>query len=377
MIAPPESNKRPARLAPLHDALACVERIAQPVAPRTIELGMACGHVLAADLSVGRLMPPVALSLRDGWAVRADDIADAGPYAPQLLASPAWVEVGDPLPANCDAVLPADAVTISGQMAEAHASLAAGDGVLAAGSDAQPKGLLRRAGQCLRLSDVAILQTLGLSHVLVRQPRVKVCGVNPLIEAGIDTVGPLVAHFVEAGGGVPVLDPGASDPARLAEALIDETVDAVIAIGGTGVGRRDRSIRILETVGRIEIHGIGLIPGETAAIGVAGSKPVLMLPGRLDAALAVWLVLGRKLMAALSGRIERDPTVPVTLRRKIVSTVGMAEVIPLRRCEGGVEPVASGFFPLGRLVGADGWVLITPESEGQPAGSTIDMQAFA
>ena len=64
-----------------------------------------------------------------------------------------------------------------------------------------------------------------------------------------------------------------------------------------------------------------LTPGETAAFGFAGSRPVLLLPGRLDAALAVWLTLGRRLLARLAGgdaseRAGRDADAGAQGRRR-------------------------------------------------------------
>ena len=49
---------------------------------------------------------------------------------------------------------------------------------------------------------------------------------------------------------------------------------------------------------------------------------------------------------------------PVTLTRKIASTVGIAEVVPVRRKAEGVEPLASGHWPMQALTRADGWVLV-------------------
>ena len=67
---------------------------------------------------------------------------------------------------------------------------------------------------------------------------------------------------------------------------------------------------------------------------------------------------------------------PVMLTRKIVSTVGMAEVVPVRRTADGVEPLASGHWPLQAITRADGWVLVPPESEGFAAGAQLEMRAF-
>ena len=122
--------------------------------------------------------------------MRADVVADAGPYAPMPLNPvPAWVNAGEALPGGADAVLPGDAVTVNGGMAEAHTSATAGDGVLTAGADASADQLLRPAGAQLRAADVAALQAIGVSRVMVREPRVRVVsvGADPVALAQIAT----------------------------------------------------------------------------------------------------------------------------------------------------------------------------------------------
>jgi molybdopterin biosynthesis enzyme len=129
-------------------------------------------------------------------------------------------------------------------------------------------------------------------------------------------------------------------------------------------------------VGHVACHGIGIAPGETSAFGARGETPVLMLPGRLDAALAGWLLVGLPLLNALSGATEPRPVVNGTLARKIVSTIGVAEMILVRRGDDGVVPIAAGFFPLQTLLAADGYVIVPPESEGFPAGANVAMRAL-
>src|ERR1043166_8129634 len=113
-MTPSALQRLPSRLEPLSAVLARIDVMAQTVEPREVHVAAATGRVLAADVSVEQGLPPVAVALRDGWAVRSDAIADAGPYAPVALTpSPAFVEVGAPLPSETDAVLPSDAVTRS------------------------------------------------------------------------------------------------------------------------------------------------------------------------------------------------------------------------------------------------------------------------
>jgi molybdopterin biosynthesis enzyme len=158
--------------------------------------------------------------------------------------------------------------------------------------------------------------------------------------------------------------------------LANDRSDAIIAIGGTGQGRNDRSVATLARLGRLELHGMALSPGESAAFGMADLRPVLLLPGRFDAALAVFLVVGRHLLARLAGRAPEALHTTVRLARKITSTVGMTELVPLRIQADGAMPLASGVLPLQALTRAHGYVLVPPESEGYQAGADVEMQPF-
>ena len=109
MAGEPE-NQRITRLTPLADVLASI-KTAAPVAPRAVDLSGALNRALAEDVAAAAGQPAEARALRDGYAVRAEDIADAGSYAPvPLAAAPVRVDVGDALPPGTDAVVPLDAI---------------------------------------------------------------------------------------------------------------------------------------------------------------------------------------------------------------------------------------------------------------------------
>jgi len=370
MSVPPEPPQRVSRLAPFGHVEARIAAIAAPVAPHAVDLGAALGRVLAEDVTARAPIPVAPVALNDGWAVRSDLVLDAGSYAPvPLVPAPTWVEVGEPLPAAADTVLPPDAVVTTSGIAEAHAGATAGDGVVAAGADADARTPLRRAGTRLRALDIAVLRAASVGQVSVRVPRVRIVA-TAKSDAG-DFVGPLIARAIERAGGEPL-----DDGCALEEVLRAPSADAVVAIGGTGAGRNDTAIKTLARVGRLDLHGVGIRPGETVALGTAGSHPVLLLPGRLDAALAAWLVIGARLLARLTGASDAEPASPERLARKVTSTVGLAEVVPVARGAEGVEPLASGYLPLQALARADGWILVPPDSEGFPAGATVEVRSF-
>ena len=362
------------RLTPLADVLALIDAEVKPVTPRTLDIAAASGRTLAVD-ALAPARPAAATALADGWALAADLTLGAGGYAPALLAQvPARVEAGQVMPPDTDSVAPVDAVKTTANGAEALVTLNPGDGVLAAGGDCDPAIPLRRAGDRLRPTDLAAFAAAGLARVTVREPRVRVL---PLRGSGIVMAAArLVAADIERRGGAVRLD----EPGRgLDVALAAENTDAVIAIGGTGSGRNDSSVHVLAREGRIAVHGMALAPGETAALGFAERRPVLLLPGRLDAALAVWLVVGRHLLATLSAgkRKDGEPMDTLTLARKVASAVGIAELVPVRRTpEGQAEPLATRYLPLSSLSRSDGWILVPAESEGFPAGADVQVRPW-
>jgi molybdopterin molybdotransferase len=351
-----------ARLTPLNEALALIEAQVKAVAPTRAPT--APGRVLAESV-IAPARPAAPIALRDGWAIAADDTLGAGGYSPASLGrAPARIEVGQPLPEMTDSVVPLEAVQVGATGAQALAAAFHGDGVLEAGGDSQAGTPLRRAGERLRLTDVAALTALGLSLAQMRMPRVRLVPVrdDPLIAAAAQLIG----ADVERRGGM-LRESGSLD-----NALNTGDADAIVAIGGTGTGRNDASITALKRDGRLLMHGLALSPGETAALGFAGERPVLLLPGRLDAALAVWLILGRPLIDRLAAaRPGIDVVDTMRLERKIASTVGLTEFVPVARNSRSVEPLASRYLPLSALARADGYVLVPAESEGYSAGSAV------
>jgi molybdopterin biosynthesis enzyme len=362
-------TQRIARLTPLADVLNSFQTSVEQVAPREETLAAALGKTLAADVRIADARPHAALALRDGFAVRADSTLDASSYAPvPLTPVPPRVALGEPLPAGADAVAAPDAVTVQNGRAEISAAVAPGEGVLTPGADA-PAGALRLAGARLRRIDVALLQAHGVERVTIREPRLRV------VRAGaggfIDTAAGLVASAIESEGGIAI-----ADGTALEAALQTEDADAVVCIGGTGEGRDDRSVRTLARLGRVAFHGIGIAPGETTAFGFMGHRPVLLLPGRFDAALAGWLTVGRRLLARLCFRLIEEQPYSAELMRKVASPLGLAEVVPVRRRFAQIEPLAGSYLSTQTLARSDGWILVPADSEGYPAGAKVPVRPW-
>jgi molybdopterin molybdotransferase len=360
-----QPTQRIARLTPLDAVLTRVDALVGPVAPREVAIAAAIGRVLAGDVMVAA-RPRAALALGDGWALQSALTHDASPYAPAALPSAIRIDAGQALPPGADAVAEIDAVVVRDGRAEAIAAITSGHGVLPAGADADGAAALLHDGHRLGAVAAAALTGAQVSRLRIREPRLRVVRARPRGDPIIDAAAALLAHAIAGAGGV-VLD----DSEGIEDALRREDADAVVAIGGTGSGRHDTSVSTLARLGRVEAHGIALSPGETAAFGMVATRPVLLLPGRLDGALTVWLLLGQCMLARLAASRDEPQAVTAKLTRKVASNLGLAELIPVRLREREAEPLGSGYLPLQTIAQADGWIVVPADREGYPAGTAV------
>jgi molybdopterin molybdotransferase len=366
------SIQRITRLTPLKAVLELIDVQVKAVKPQRFAINTTYGRAVAEDV-VSSGWPEHPIALRDGFAVEAAVIADASSYTPVPLPPPVCrIDVGQALPSGADAVLPLDAVVLHGARPEAVTPVTAGEGVLPAGGDTAAHSLMRRSGERIRSVDVAAMRAAGIEGALVREPRMAVVvggepGTRPLHAA----VGFLVGAAFDAGAKVPD-----SPDVTLEVAVADENNDAIIAVGGTGSGQSDAAVQTLARFGRVAMHGIAISPGQTAAFGFVGTRPVLLVPGRLDAALAVWLLIGRHLVAKLAGGRAEDSPAMLPLKRKATSTIGLTELIPVS-CEGGMAaPLASGYLSFASLARSDGWIAVPADSEGFMEGTLVPVRPW-
>jgi molybdopterin biosynthesis enzyme len=353
------------QLMPFDKAVSALEGLAGPVAPRTMDVNEALGRTLASPI-LAAASPARPIALQVGWAEKADELTDAGGYSSvQLARAPQSLEVGDELPVGTDAVAPPDAIVMRGGVVEAVSPVVSGEGVLLIGGDIDPSKPLRKAGERVRAIDAAVFTAARVAQVNVRMPRILIATARE--DLRLVPVAQVISRDCHARGG----DALARNGLDLDDALRADDCDAIVVIGGSGMGPRDRSVEALAAHGTVVAHGVGIAPGETAAYGFVGTRPVLIVPGRLDAALAIWLTLGRHLLALLAGSRESEPTSDLVLLRKVTSTIGLAEVVPVRRDNMHAEPLASKNLPLWALTQANGWLLVPPDSEGYPAGARV------
>jgi molybdopterin molybdotransferase len=366
MVTP---QRLPASLTPLEMVLAALLDRLAAVVPVELPLAQALDCV-AADMPPLEAHPPRDVAIADGWAFRALDLVGASSYSPLRLAiSPVWVEAGDAIPDGCDCVIDFDLVDYADQQVQVLAEAIPGQGVRRIGGDIAEGRSVIASGRRIRPLDLLIARAAGLETLKVRRPRLRIVDI-PAASGAAVTARLISESARQAGVDIVCAEAAGRDAACIAKALDAGACDALVTIGGTGVGRTDAAIAALAQRGDVIAHGIALQPGRTTAAGRIGEIPVMALSGAPDQALAAWCTLALPVLDRLSGLGPRL-AVTLPLARKIASSVGIAEMALLERGDGAWTPLAVGDLSLETIARADAWLTVPGGSEGFAAGTPI------
>jgi len=352
-------------LTSLDDTLKHLLEGLEAVPVRERPIGETLGRISAGLTAPGPL-PVNAVAMIDGWAVRSLDIVGASSYSPvALIASPIWVECGQSLPDGCDSVIEPQSIDQQGSFFQVVAEARPGQGARRAGEEIAASSLIIKSAQTIRPLDLLIATRLGLHSLPVRVPHLQL--VNVAHEDGQLSTAQYIAHLADQAGAAVTSTKASRTASAIASALNTMETDLIVTVGGTGAGKTDATVDALQNVGVHAIHGIAMMPGQTAATGRKGSVPVIALPGMLEDALAGWWTLVLPVLDRLTARQRLRVARP--LARKIASAPGVTDVVLLTREEDAWLPLSVGELPLRALARADAWMLVPGNSEGLPAGA--------
>ncbi len=334
----------------------------------------ALGRVLASPVGSAPVLPEQDRAARNGYAVRAAATEGASAYNPIAPAGGLVpVSTGNAMPPGTDAVLPWDAVDEGSQ---AVAPIAAGDGVASYRDQVGDGTIAFPAGHRLRALDVALFANRPIPRLpVLKLPRVTVVVAPP--RHGPDVLTLLLGALLAESGAIAHCVPAPSQSAMV-DAIAGAEADLLMIAGRSGDGPDDTApAAVAQAGGRIDLHRVAIRPGTSSGFGWRGEVPVLLLPGDPLAALASYTLLAGRLLRRMTGQPEPVPAT-ATLRRKIASGVGYADLVRVRLADGLADPI--GAVGAGGLVGAaqvDGFVLVPEQSEGFPPGAVVPVHRFA
>ncbi len=299
MISSMSSTPSSAGVMSFEQARHVVEEHAATLRPRgreLVELLDSPGQVLAEPVLADRNFPPFPRATRDGYAVRAADLA----HLPATLAvigeikagaaadttfkieagQAAAIMTGAPAPPGSDAVVMIEYTSRDGDRVTITKGIAAGDNIVPIASEAKRGDRLLSPGTRLDHAAIAVAASVGRSRLLVySKPSVAVLATGDEV---VDIDVPLALNQIRnsntyslaaqilAAGGEPVLLPIAPDePERLRELIADGfEADLLLLTGGVSMGKYDLVEQVLaQFQAEFFFTGAQIQPGRPVVFG--------------------------------------------------------------------------------------------------------------
>ena len=414
-----------------------VEQFAAGVSPEeveTVDLLAGLGRVLAEGILADRDFPPFARATRDGYAVRAADLAEvparldvvgevkAGDWPEPGVCSvgrgqAVGIMTGAPLPAGADAVVMVEHTSLladqlarspAGKLVEVRRDVSVGENFVPRGAEARAGQLLLDRGRRLDHAGIAIAASVGKSGVQVfRKPRVAVLSTGDEVVEIDATPGPaqirnsnsysLAAQVQNAGGEAVRLEIAADERGRL-RTLIEEGLgcDLLLLTGGVSMGKYDLVEQVLgELKAEFYFTGAEIQPGRPVVFGSCGGgsstrsgragdppphkKYFFGLPGNPVSTMVTFELFARPMIEALAG-MAPQPLIFLRARLKseIRTKTGLKRFLPAvlsGEFENAEVELArwQGSGDIAALARANCYVVIPPDRERIEAGEWVSL----
>ncbi|WP_326634843.1 molybdopterin molybdotransferase MoeA [Nonomuraea fuscirosea] len=377
----------------------------RPLAPLELELEQTLGTTLAEDVTSPVPLPPFDNSAMDGYAVRAEDLAElpvtlpviddvaAGSVELRAVGPGHTVRImtGAPMPAGADAVVPVewtDGGTVSVRI-DRRAEV--GNAVRRAGEDVQAGEVVLKAGTVIGPAQLGIIAGVGRRRVLARpRPRVVVVSTGAeLVEPG-GTLAPgqiwesnsytLAAAVREAGAEGFRAGSVGDDPAVLLDRLDTHLVraDAIITTGGVSMGAYEPVKEALSPLGTVRFEKVAMQPGMPQGFGVLGEDevPIFALPGNPVSSFVSFMLFVRPALDRMRGLPGGLPeTVTATVTGPLRSPPGRRSYLRgVLAPDGTVTPVhGQGSHQLAALALANALIVVPEDVTEVESGSAMEV----
>ena len=378
-----------------------------------VSIDEAYGRITAQDIVAGEYVPDFNRSTVDGYAVRATDTFGSSESIPAILPVAGEVSMGEAaltalkpgscmsvptggdVPENADAVVMLEYTENYGDgTVGVTKPVAPGENLIFKGDDAAPGDVLVKAGHRLSPHDIGALAALGISRISVcRSPCVGIISTGDELIDSADTPrkgqirdvnSSLLSALVTEAGGLPVRYGILKDDEDLLNTTVQKAArecDMVLISGGSSVGMKDATARVIERNGAVLCHGIAMKPGKPTIFGTVGTTPVFGLPGHPVAAYFVSHLFVRAMLARLLNTAVITHTITASLATAVSSNHGREEFIGVRleRSEDipSAHPLHGKSGLIVALTGSHGYMRISRDCEGLSKGAMIQVTPLA
>ncbi|HEX2130780.1 MAG TPA: gephyrin-like molybdotransferase Glp [Actinophytocola sp.] len=374
-----------------------------PVVP--LPLADCLGLVLGRDLVSPVALPPFDNSAMDGYAVRTEDVAAAGPDAPVTLPVPEDIPAGRtdvvplrpgtahrimtgaPVPPGADAVVKVEDTDGDVRRVAVRAAVTPGTHIRRVGEDVAEGATVLEAGAVLGPARIGLAAAVGCAELPVHRPaRVLVLATGTeLVAPGIplrhgqiyESNSTLLAAAVRELGGVPtVLRFVPDDVAAFHDAVAAHAADAdlLVTSGGVSAGAYEVVKDALTGQG-VEFLRVAIQPGGPQGCGRFGELPVVTLPGNpVSTALSFELFVRPALLSAMGRQDVERPRTRARLTAELRSPGGKRQY---RRGQHGgdtVTPVGGpGSHLLASFAAANCLIEVPEGVTVVPSGELVDV----
>ena len=302
----------------VEEALDEILRIVEPLAPESRALGESLGLTLAGQVLSDVDSPPFDKALMDGYAVRSEDIREAGteltvieeimagrvPTRSLEAGQATRIMTGAPIPDGCDAVVKVEETESTGDTVRILAESARSEqNLIRRGTNMKCGEVVLEAGRTLRAQELSALAEMGSHQVSVRRrPAMAVLATGDELVPVSETPGPgqirnsnetmLAAQIEQAGGAAVPLGIARDEREHLRERIaVGLQQDVLLLSGGVSAGKLDLVPSELAGAGVEQVfHKVRVKPGKPVWFGILKAEEgSAASPGRRNSCLVFGL----------------------------------------------------------------------------------------
>nr|WP_214043807.1 molybdopterin biosynthesis protein [Methanomethylovorans sp.] len=364
------------------------------------------GCILAEDVFSLIDVPAFDRSVKDGFAVRAQDTYNAteaepvtlmkiGSIAagriPDLVLGPGEaieIATGAPIPDGADAIVMVEHTSAEADNILVRRAVYINENIMRAGADIMKGERVLRKNVRIGPREIGVLASTGISKAPVKQLKVGIISTgDELVQPGsqldackvYDANSYAIAASVEECGAIPIIYGIVKDDERAMSDIIDRALhecSIVLTSGSTSAGVGDVMYKIIDEKGKTLLHGISIKPGKPVVVGIVDDIPVIGLPGNPTSALSIF---NEFIAPLIYNSLEVDPPFRTRVQAIVgtgIRSEGRKELFPVGLIRGRVYPTDKTSGAITTLAEADGIIEISEETEYLEPGKSVDVTLF-
>lgn len=375
----------------------------------------ACCFVCAQNIYANENVPPFRRSCVDGFAIRAQDSYGANESSPIFFdivgqlnidnysnitlnsQQAVQIQTGSMIPFEANAVVMVEyCETYAKNKMAVYRPVSINENVIQEGEDIHINECLIQKGRRLTPSDIGMLASLGIEEIEVYQPlKIAVLssgdelkGIHEKITGSyirdINSYS-LASRARQAGLIVKEIKKIRDDEKLIHDAVLEASADCDIVVisGGSSKGNKDYTKRILEEITHCVLtHGIAIKPGKPTIISYDHLRETLIvgLPGHPLAAMMMFELIVLNWVNQKMNCLKKYP-VFAQISENVSSNQGRETClfVHLIQKDQGYEavPIYSKSGSISVLSKADGYTLISRQSEGLKKGETVQVEVLS